>query len=262
MPELIHPDASLDRKAGAAFALEDCEDFIGLAEQLMDGHHAGVLTTLDDEGRPHSRWMGTFSFREFPRFHALTSPQSAKVEQIRKNPAVEWMLSNQDLSLVLNLRGHARILQDTASIKRAWKAIEDKTHAFFLQAYNEKPGMVVIETVVDRIECTVPRENLKWPVSIESFRHTLVMPTVGHALAQAKNPPLSLDDALCQQVEQLATGADIHESRNLIGAYQAAVGAYQQGDIGMQAVAHDAGRALRRLLTRMRLAHYARPRNE
>ncbi|MGH8048144.1 MAG: pyridoxamine 5'-phosphate oxidase family protein [Chthoniobacterales bacterium] len=267
-PLFVQPCGVLDAAAEPSFDMEDSEDFIGLAEQLMDGHHAGILTTVDEKYRPHSRWMGTMSFREFPRFHAITSPQSAKVRHIERQPHVEWMLSNQDLTLVLNLSGVAHILRDAASIKRTWKAIGDKSHAFFLNSFNEKPGFVVIETTVERIECTVPRSNIKWPTSVETFRRRLLEPVTtvpGLATRQvsAANPlppaeMLKVDEGLCQQAEQLATGADIHECSNLTGAYRAAVAQYNNGDAAMRAVVKSVERSLRRMLTKLRLDHYSR----
>ena len=152
---------------------EQAAEFTALARELMVGHHAGVLTTVDEEARPHARWMGTTSLSEFPRFHSITSPHSAKVAHIERNPRVDWMFSSANFSLILNFASTAHILRDTASIKRAWRAIEDKSQAFFLDAFNEKPGFVVIETVVCAIQCTVPRENLQWSMSIQAFQKTL-----------------------------------------------------------------------------------------
>ena len=262
MTALIHPNTVLEPAPQTTFDLENCEDFIGLSQQLMDGHHAGVLTTVNEYGRPHTRWMGTLSFCDFPRFYALTSPQGAKVAHIQCHPYVEWMFSNQDLTLVLNLSGSARILSDAASVKKAWSAMEDKSHAFFLQSYNEKPGFAVVETVVDCVECTLPMANRKWRASVDSFRKCLIKPASSDDAARLSPAALQVDEVLCQQVELLASGAEIHESRNLLGAYRAAVTGLQRGDESMRGAAHSAARALRRFLTRLRLAHYSRLRVE
>ncbi|HEY5893855.1 MAG TPA: pyridoxamine 5'-phosphate oxidase family protein [Chthoniobacterales bacterium] len=146
----------------SSFHIEDCEDVIGLVKTLVDGRHPGILGTVDKDGKPHLRWMATFSFSEFPVFHALTHPQSEKVAQIWENPNVDWMFSNEDLSLVVNLSGKARVLTDTPSLKRIWAKIDDKSHAYFLNQYAKGAGFVAIETVVKAVRCTSPRDDLRF----------------------------------------------------------------------------------------------------
>ena len=136
-------------------------DFAGLAKQMVDGSHHGVLTTVDRAGKPHVRWMGTLSFHDFPRFYALTAPTSRKITQIQENPSVEWMFSNPELSIILNLVGTAAVVVDIPIIKRVWKLIEDKSEAYFLNVPVKGAGFSVIETTVRRIECTLPREYLR-----------------------------------------------------------------------------------------------------
>lgn len=149
------------------FDIEDGEDIIGVAKGLVDGHHLGVLSTVNESGKPEVRWMSTLSFDDFPRFYTLTHPHSRKVEQIQRHPAVNWMFSNDDLSLILNLIGKARVLTDTPTLKRVWQKIEDKSQAYFLKEYAKGPGFVVIETTVEVIECTSPDKALHFTISPE-----------------------------------------------------------------------------------------------
>ena len=143
-----------------SFDIEDSEDILGLARTLVNGHHPGILSTVNDEGKPEVRWMSTLDFSEFPIFHTLTGPDSRKVEQIKKHPDVNWMFFNQDRSLILNVIGKARILTDTPTLKRIWKKVEDKSQAYFLNQYAKGPGFVVIETQVESIKCTSPKSAL------------------------------------------------------------------------------------------------------
>ena len=148
-----------------SFDIDDSEDILGLVKGLVNGHHPGILCTVDAQGSPAVRWMSTLAFDEFPVFYTLTSPTSRKVAQIQAHPAVNWMFSNADRSLILNLRGHARVLTETRTLKRVWKQVEDKSHAYFLQRYAKGPGFLVIETTVDAIECTSPQNGLKFAVT-------------------------------------------------------------------------------------------------
>ena len=154
-----HPTNPPDPDTGDSFSLEDSDDIVGVAKQIIDGHHIGVLTTVDEHGESHSRWMATLAFDEFPKIITLTSAHSRKVAQINRHPRVHWMFSNHDLTLILNLSGEARVTSDPGTIKRAWKNVKDKSRAFFLNNFNGKP--VVIETTVDLIECTIPNSNFQ-----------------------------------------------------------------------------------------------------
>lgn len=148
-----------------SFNIEDSDDIIGLAKTLVNGSHPGVLSSVDQHGKPEARWMATLSFDEFPIFYTLTSPDSRKVEQIKHHPDVNWMFSNHDLSLILNLIGKARVLTDTPTLKRVWKQIEDKSQAYFLNQYSKGAGFVVIETTVEVIECASPKNALRFTLN-------------------------------------------------------------------------------------------------
>jgi len=154
-----------------SFDIEDCEDIIGLAKHLVDGTRAGILTTINLDGKPEARWMSTLSFDGFPVFHSLTGPDSRKVTEIKHHPDVNWMFSNHDLSLVLNLIGKARIITDTVMLKRVWQHVEDKSHAYFLNQYSKGPGFVVIETVVEAIECTSAKNGFRFALNPSDLAH-------------------------------------------------------------------------------------------
>jgi general stress protein 26 len=139
------------------------EHVIRLAKQLADGNRPGVLATVDRAGIPHVRWMSTLSLQEFPLLYALTSPASRKVEEIRANPKVTWMFTTENSSLVVNLSGTAKILSDKSDINRIWRIIENKSNAFFLSLDTDASGVAVIETLIEDMECVVPRYDLHYP---------------------------------------------------------------------------------------------------
>src|SRR5690348_1860927 len=97
-------------EAPDAYTIDDSEDILNVARQIIDGNHPGVLTTVDENGCPHARWMASFSFDEFPFIYTLTAPKTPKLEHLVTHPMVDWMFSNQDLTLILNLRGFAQAL--------------------------------------------------------------------------------------------------------------------------------------------------------
>ncbi len=154
-----------------SFDIENSEDVIGFAKQLIDGSHPGILGSVDQNGNPEIRWMATLSFDEFPVFHTLTAPDNRKVDQIKLHPTGNWMFSNHDLSLTLNLIGKGRILTDTRTLKRVWKQIEDKSQAFFLNQYAKGAGFVVLETTVETIECSSAKNSLRFALQPSELAH-------------------------------------------------------------------------------------------
>lgn len=147
-----------------SFDIDDSGDILGLAKSLINGQHPGILATVDEAGRPQVRWMSTLAIGSFPVFHTLTGANARKLRQIRANPAVNWMFFNKDLSLVVNLTGTARVVDDPAALKRIWQSIVDKTHTYFLNEYSHRPGFVAIETTVHSVEVNSPASGLKFHV--------------------------------------------------------------------------------------------------
>lgn len=139
------------------------EHVVRLARQLADGNRPGVLSTVDSDGMPHLRWMATLSLQEFPHLYALTSPSSRKIDHIRHNPRVSWMFTTEASTVVINLSGTATVLTDKQAINRIWRLIENKSSAFFLALNTETEGIAVIDTLVENIECVLPRYDLHYP---------------------------------------------------------------------------------------------------
>ena len=131
------------------------------ARRLLRGGNAGILSTIDESGSPQSRWMATMSFDDFPDLYTLTSATSRKVAQIKNNPLVHWMFSNEDLSFIVNLAGTAEVyLHEAEAMKRIWRQIVDKSRAFFLGDSVKGPGFVVIHTKVVRVGWTGPSKKV------------------------------------------------------------------------------------------------------
>jgi general stress protein 26 len=193
MKKVIYPLSCWQEESDGTFNPEDCDDVIGVMKSLIDGNHPGLLTTVDEANRPHARWMATFAFEQFPHIYTLTSPDSRKLGHIGRNPHVEWVFSSQNLGIVLNLSGEARILTKAAEIKKIWRMVEDKSHAYFLKNFRERPGFTVVETLVTRIECTIPRFGYRWSVDVETLRPTRAQnkpgkKAVGRAKAKSVRP--------------------------------------------------------------------------
>jgi general stress protein 26 len=169
MKKPIFPLSNWDQPTLGSFDFESSDDIVGAARELIDGNHPGVLTTVDEKGRPHARWMASLDFEDFPHIYTLTAPHSRKLKHIAANPIVEWMFSNQDLSFIINLVGTATPVSETSLLKRIWRSVEDKSHAYFLNNFTERPGVAVIQTRVTGITCSLPQSGLTWSMEAADF---------------------------------------------------------------------------------------------
>ncbi|HEY8965836.1 MAG TPA: pyridoxamine 5'-phosphate oxidase family protein [Candidatus Methylacidiphilales bacterium] len=151
------------------FRLEEGDDIVGLLRQLVNGDHPGVLATMDRDGLPRMRWMASLSFEFFPYLYTLTSPSSRKVDQLKQHREVSWMFFNADLTLVVNLFGHAEVIEDEKTIQEVWKHVRDKEHSYFLRNCIEGPGCAVIRTTIERVECTTPQNYMHFDVPRDSL---------------------------------------------------------------------------------------------
>jgi general stress protein 26 len=149
-------------KAPNEAATKHAEYVIDLAKKLADGKRPGVLATVDEQGMPHLRWMATLSLNDWPLLYTITSPASKKVRHINHNPNVSWMFSNEEMNVIVNIRGKARIASDPGKMQRVWKMLEDKSKAYFLSIAADGPGFAVIETEIEDIDCIVPKYDIRF----------------------------------------------------------------------------------------------------
>jgi general stress protein 26 len=159
--ESMNPD-SAQADALPKQAIKHAEYIVEIAKRLANGRRPGVLATVDERGMPHLRWMATLSLHDWPLLHTITSPVSAKVTHIANNPQVSWMFSNEELNIIVNIRGKARIVTDVAKTRKVWKLLEDKSKAYFLSIANDGPGFAVLETEIEDIDCIVPKYDIRF----------------------------------------------------------------------------------------------------
>jgi len=138
------------------------EYVVEMAKRLADGRRPGILATVDENGMPHLRWMATLSLHDWPLLYTITSPASAKVQHILHHPNVSWMFSNEEMNIIVNIRGKAQIVNDFGKMQRVWKLLEDKSKAYFLSLKTDGPGFTVIETEIEDIDCVVPKYDFRF----------------------------------------------------------------------------------------------------
>jgi len=135
---------------------------VDVAKKLADGRRPGILATVDEHGMPHMRWMATLSLHDWPLLYTITAPNSRKIQHISANPNVSWMFSNEEMNVIVNIRGKARITTDSGKMQRVWKVLEDKSKAYFLSIAPDGPGFAVIETEIEDIDCIIPKYDINF----------------------------------------------------------------------------------------------------
>ncbi len=136
-------------------------EILQLALAVVQECEVGLLSTVDESGRPHARWMGSVAKDEDVSWIiTIASPNSRKIDQIRCHPDVEWIFTDSKWDRVVHLRGRAILIEDPALIKRDWNRILDKSRAYFLRFQETGLGFSVIETHIEEIEYTLPKINV------------------------------------------------------------------------------------------------------
>jgi general stress protein 26 len=126
-------------------------DLLGAALTLLGQSKFGILTTIDEEGFPRSRWMTPTTLgRANGAIYAVTAGSLAKARHIRANSKVEWGFQSRDLGTVVCMRGAARLIVDPLLAAEVLESIGPNLGVFW--RINEDPKqLVVIETRILRI---------------------------------------------------------------------------------------------------------------
>lgn len=130
-------------------------------EQILETTHAGILATLDQDGKPRMRWMTPAILRERAGvLFAVTSPDFEKVMQLETHPEVEWMIQTRALDQIVNLRGKMNLL-DNPSIRSEVMEHLGKQLTVFWRVNPEKTDFIVLETVIEEATFFRPMKGYK-----------------------------------------------------------------------------------------------------
>lgn len=116
---------------------------------LLDEVGVGILTTIDEKGRPCSRWM-TPVFLPHTRdaLFAVTSKDFRKIGQLDSNPRVSWIFQSKTLDRVATVSGAARVVRVPRLSAEVIEAIGPRLEVFWACAGDPK-NLVVVETAIE-----------------------------------------------------------------------------------------------------------------
>lgn len=129
---------------------------LGVLERVLDSSPAAVLTTIDSEGAPRSRWMVAGVLRGAPGYlYAVTMRDNRKAEQVMRNSTVSWLVQNSGVDEILHVSGHA-VVVDNPSLKSTVMEAIGRHLTTFWNVNTGTGELVVIETVISSIEYVRP----------------------------------------------------------------------------------------------------------
>jgi general stress protein 26 len=149
---------------------EAAEQIRAILTNTLQSHHEGVLCTVDESGRPHATWMAFLCTHDFRHLITVTSADSDKAGNVRRNPLVEWMVTSADRSKVIYFEGEAEAVEDGALKDQYMQMVPEDSRRFFMKYYRAGGDWVVIKTRLDSIVYCMPGAYAKVRLSIDQVR--------------------------------------------------------------------------------------------
>jgi pyridoxamine 5'-phosphate oxidase len=129
---------------------------LDVMERVLDESPAAVLSTVDADGLPHSRWMVATVLRgRRGALYSVTATDVPKNEQIKNNPRVSWLMQSPSMSEVLEVRGKAEIIDNPALKSDVLEALGRNLSAFW-RVQKSDFDFVVLETAIQDVTYMQP----------------------------------------------------------------------------------------------------------
>ena len=137
------------------------QEMMNKIETVLEDAKAGVLATVDAEGKPHARWMTPVVLAQWPEtVFAVTSPDFPKILQLDANNKVEWLIQTRALDQIINVRGGINVLDNPSLKAQVMEAIGKKLTVFW-KVNKDKTDFVILETVIDEASWYAPMKGLR-----------------------------------------------------------------------------------------------------
>ena len=93
-----------------------------LLKVLREEGFVFVLSTVDAEGRPHSRYMGALTIEKGKTAYMATYSEARKLDHIRANSNAQVLGATEHFAEIVAVDGKASIENSLARKKAFWKA--------------------------------------------------------------------------------------------------------------------------------------------
>jgi general stress protein 26 len=98
-------------------------EIIAYARELAKAGRPFLFSTVDEAGRPQSRWMGGLTLAEPFEVCLMSMTQARKMGQIRGNAAGQLVFTTPDFARVITVSGTCEITEDAAVKQGLWDAM-------------------------------------------------------------------------------------------------------------------------------------------
>ncbi len=140
---------------------------LDVLERILEKSHVAVMSTVDSDGRPRSRWMTPAVVRGRRGFlYTVSAPHFDKIEQINKNSAVSWLLQTRSLDEVLEVVGKAQVIDNPALKSEVLEAIGGHLTTFW-RVNPDETELIVVETVIEEMTYLEPMKGDKVRSTLE-----------------------------------------------------------------------------------------------
>lgn len=140
---------------------------LDVLERILEKTHVAVMSTVDSEGRPRSRWMTPAVVRGRRGFlYTVSAPHFDKIEQINKNSEVSWLLQTKALDEVLEVVGKAQVIDNPALKSEVLEAIGGHLTTFW-RINPDETELIVVETVIEEMSYLEPMKGEKVDATLE-----------------------------------------------------------------------------------------------
>ena len=152
--------------------MED-KDVLSHAAQIIEQNSIGVLTTVDGQHRPRSRYMAAVAADGLLRVYSLSATETRKIEQIQQNPAVCWIFAGSNYRETVNLSGTARTAPTSSVPMSIWNQLIESTERYAAAAARDEGHFAysVIVTQVSTLEFISPSSGIYVPHVIDLNTH-------------------------------------------------------------------------------------------
>ena len=140
-------------------------DIMAEIGKILDDAKTGLLATVDSEGKPHMRWLTPAVLRgRVGALYNVTAPNSVKLEQLRANPYVQWMIQSRALDRIITVNGKINIVENPSIRNEVLEAVGDRLRVFW-KIHESEWEICVLETIIEKATYYLPMKN--WKETVE-----------------------------------------------------------------------------------------------
>ena len=135
-------------------------------EVIIDEAKTALLTTVDRNGNPHTRWMTPTILKDRANaIFAITSANFEKIAHLKDNSNIEWTFQSKNLETIINIRGRMNVLDNSSIKNEVFEAIGPKLNAFWKLKADDESSLLVLETVIREAVFYKPMKAVKKQVA-------------------------------------------------------------------------------------------------